>query len=256
MLLSSFLHLYRSQKLSYLPIAKQVQLELLAFRIAASHIRITFVMLSCYTIFRFPHYTFSPRPVTIVNVRRISKMECKTEIVDVRKTPAEETEKRKVVDSLVWELNHTQPRTEEYFKIQKELFQENIGENSIVVAPLQGVCFDRIKIGNNVFVNSNLLAMARGGITIEDNVQIAANVQLITNNHDMYDRMVLLCKPVIIRKGAWIGAGASILPGVEVGKHAIVGAAAVVTKDVPDYAVVVGNPARVIKTLDPSKFAD
>lgn len=185
-----------------------------------------------------------------------TKMECKTEIVDVRKTPKEEAEKRKVVDSLVWKLNHTQPRTEEYFKVQKELFQENIGENSIVVAPLQGVCFDKIKIGNNVFVNSNLLAMARGGITIEDNVQIAANVQLITNNHDMYDRLVLLCKPVVIRKGAWIGAGATILPGVEVGKHAVVGAAAVVTKDVPDYAVVVGNPARVIKTLDPSKFED
>lgn len=183
-------------------------------------------------------------------------MECKTEIVDVRKTPKEEAEKRKVVDSLVWKLNHTQPRTKEYFKVQKELFQENIGENSIVVAPLQGVCFDKIKIGNNVFVNSNLLAMARGGITIEDNVQIAANVQLITNNHDMYDRLVLLCKPVVIRKGAWIGAGATILPGVEVGKHAVVGAAAVVTKDVPDYAVVVGNPARVIKTLDSSKFED
>ena len=58
----------------------------------------------------------------------------------------------------------------------------------------------------------------------------------------------------IIKKGAWIGAGSSILPGVTVGKYAIVGASAVVTKDVPDYAVVVGNPAKVIKTLKSDKF--
>ena len=52
---------------------------------------------------------------------------------------------------------------------------------------------------------------------------------------------------------AWIGAGATILPGVRVGRHAVVGAASVVTRDVPDYAVAVGNPARVIKLLDQDK---
>lgn len=51
-----------------------------------------------------------------------------------------------------------------------------------------------------------------------------------------------------------IGAGATILPGVTVGRYAIVGAASVVTHDVPDYAVAVGNPAKVIKTLDASRF--
>lgn len=59
---------------------------------------------------------------------------------------------------------------------------------------------------------------------------------------------------MLIKHDAWIGAGATILPGVCVGAHAIVGAAAVVTHDVPDYAVVVGSPARVIKTLDPTRF--
>jgi hypothetical protein len=49
--------------------------------------------------------------------------------------------------------------------------------------------------------------MSAGGITIEDDVQIAANVQLISNNHDPYDRMVIICKPVLIKKKAWIGAG-------------------------------------------------
>ena len=56
--------------------------------------------------------------------------------------------------------------------------------------------------------------MARGGITIEDDVQIAGNVSLLSNNHDPYDRMVLTCKPIWIQKGAWIGANAVILAGV------------------------------------------
>ena len=119
---------------------------------------------------------------------------------------------------------------------------------------MSGAALENLKIGKNVFINSNLLAMSRGGITIEDDVQIAGNVSLVSNNHDLYDRQILTCKPVLIKKGAWIGAGATILAGISIGKYAVVGAGAVVTKDVPDYAVVVGNPAKVIKTLDAEKL--
>lgn len=91
-------------------------------------------------------------------------------------------------------------------------------------------------------------------ITTEDDARIAANTQIISNNHDPYNRDVITCKPVVIRKGAWVGAGSSILPGVTIGKYVIVGAASVVTKDVPDYAVAVGNPARIIKYLNKDKF--
>lgn len=66
----------------------------------------------------------------------------------------------------------------------------------------------------------------------------------------------LTCKPVEIGDYAWIGAGATVLPGVRVGRHAVVGAASVITKDVPDYAVAVGNPAKVIKMLDKEKFQE
>ena len=148
------------------------------------------------------------------------------------------------------------PFTEEYSAILKELFGANLGEGSSVAPPLSGACVSSMKIGKNVLINSNLLAMARGGITIEDDVMIAANVQLISNNHDPYDLWVLPCKPVLIKESAWIGAGATILPGVCVGRHAVVGAGSVVTKDVPDYAVAVGNPARVIKMLDKEKFKE
>ena len=155
---------------------------------------------------------------------------------------------------LIFKLNHTMPMTPEYDEILKELFGDNLGENSRVMAPISGAALDKLVIGDNVFINSNCLAMARGGITIEDDVMLAANVQLLSNNHDEYNRNVLLCKPIHIKKGAWIGAGATILPGVTIGEYAIVGASAVVTKDVGDYGVAVGVPAKIVKTLDKNKF--
>ena len=181
-------------------------------------------------------------------------MECEEIRVDMRKmTPEERAEGARMMQ-LMFRLNHTMPQTPEYADALKQLFGDRIGEGSYVAAPIAGAALDRVKIGKNVYVNTNALMMARGGITIEDNVQIAANAQLISNNHDEYDRMILTCKPVLIREGAWIGAGATILPGVCVGKHAIVGAMSVVTKDVPDFAVVVGSPAKVVKKLDPAGF--
>ena len=96
--------------------------------------------------------------------------------------------------------------------------------------------------------------MSAGKIVIEDDVRIAMDVKIITNNHDFYERDVLTIEDVHIQKNAWIGAGATILPGVTIGKNAIVGAGSVVTHDVLPNTVVAGNPARVIQTLDPDRF--
>ena len=178
------------------------------------------------------------------------------ERVDMRQMSDDEMIEAVKMSEIVFKLNHTLPNTEEYNNLLKELFGDNLGENSQIMAPISGAAFDRIKIGDNVFINSNSLLMARGGITIEDDVMFAANVQLLSNNHDEYDRQVLTCKPIHIKKGAWIGAGASILPGVTIGKYAIVGAGTIVTKDVGDYEVAVGIPAKVVKTLDKNKFDD
>lgn len=183
-------------------------------------------------------------------------MECKEFYVDVRKTSPEERELAQLQTQLIFQINHTMPFTEEYNRLIKELFGSNIGEGSRITPPLSGACVGSMKIGKNVIINSNLLAMARGGITIEDHVMIAANVQLISNNHDPYDLWTLPCKEVLVKEYAWIGAGVTVLPGVCIGKHAIVGAGSVVTKDVPDYGVAVGNPARVIKMLDKEKFKE
>lgn len=176
------------------------------------------------------------------------------ERVDMREMTEEEMIKAGKMAEIVFKLNHTMPNTDEYSSLLKELLGDNLGENSQIMAPIAGAAFDRIKIGDNVFINSNSLLMARGGITVENDVMMAANVQLLSNNHDEYDRQVLTCKPIHIKKGAWIGAGASILPGVTIGEYAIVGAGAIVTKDVGDYGIAVGVPAKVVKTLDKDKF--
>lgn len=127
----------------------------------------------------------------------------------------------------------------------------SMGEGSIVSTPLTAVRPHMVKIGRNVVVMPGCLMMSAGGITIEDGAMIAANVQLISNNHDLYERQVITCKPVHIGRNAWIGAGATILPGVIIGDNAVVGAASVVTKNVPADTIVAGNPAKFIKRIPP-----
>lgn len=183
-------------------------------------------------------------------------MDVEWEIVDPAQTSPEDMAAGRKLNRLVFQLNRTIPMTDEYAALIREIFGKNLGEDNYIAAPLSGACLNRVKIGNHVFINSNVLFMARGGITIEDGVQIAANVQLLTNNHDPYNKRLLPCKPILICEDAWIGAGATILPGVRIGKHAVVGAASIVTKDVPDYAVAVGNPAKIIKMLEPEKFSE
>ena len=170
--------------------------------------------------------------------------------IDMRKP--EETDPAEGIRcaQLCFKINHTMPYTEEYDALVKELFVGNIGENSRVMPPVTVVRGNKVKIGKNVVVMNNALFMAAGGITIEDDVMGAANAQLISNNHDLYDHAVLTCKPVHLKRNCWIGAGATILPGVTVGENAVVGAGAVVTKDVEDNMVVGSNPAKLIKNLE------
>lgn len=171
-------------------------------------------------------------------------------IVDPRQTTAEEQAGYVRQAQVLFKMNHTMPYTDEYNALVKELFGAGLGESSTVMPGLTGICFDRVKIGRNVMVMYNCLMMSRGGITIDDGAMIAANVQLISNNHDLHDRQLLICKPVHIGKNAWVGAGATILPGVTVGDNAVVAAGAVVTKDVAPNTIVGGNPAKFIKNVD------
>ena len=107
-------------------------------------------------------------------------------------------------------------------------------------------------LGKNVFINHSCSFLDLGGITIEDDVQIGPRVNLVTENHplDPADRQSIILKPIVIKRNVWIGAAATILPGVTIGENSVVAAGAVVSKDVPANTVVGGIPAKIIKSIN------
>jgi acetyltransferase-like isoleucine patch superfamily enzyme len=127
-----------------------------------------------------------------------------------------------------------------------------IDKSSTLFIPFHTNFGQHIKIGKNVFINHACSFLDMGGITIDDDVQIGPRVNLITENHlvDPLKRKDLDLKSVHIKRNVWIGAGATILPGVTVGENSIVAAGAVVNKDVPANTIVGGIPAKIIKQLD------
>ena len=108
----------------------------------------------------------------------------------------------------------------------------------------------RVKFGKNITINKGATFLSPGIIEIEDDVLIGPDVKIATVNHDLNDRHhQYFFKKVTIKKNAWICIGAIICPGVTIGENSVVGAGAVVTKDVPDNVVVGGNPAKIIKQI-------
>lgn len=168
--------------------------------------------------------------------------------IDCDHQSAEELELAKEQAQLAFRLNRTMPMTEEYDKLLRQLFP-TMGEGSRVNTPMTVVRAHNVKIGKRVTIMNGCLMMSAGGITIDDDALVAANVQLISNNHDLDNRRIITCKPVHICRRAWIGAGATILPGVTVGENSVVGAGSVVTHDVEPNTIVAGNPARVIRRI-------
>lgn len=138
--------------------------------------------------------------------------------IDVTKQTPEELALANEQAQLIFRFNHTMPGTREYDELMHSVFP-SMGEGSTVSTPLTAVRPHLVKIGRNVVVMPGCLMMSAGGITIDDGAMIAANVQLISNNHDLYERQAITCKPVHIGKNAWIGAGATILPGVTIGDN-------------------------------------
>ena len=109
-----------------------------------------------------------------------------------------------------------------------------------------------IQLGKNVFINHACSFLDMGGITIEDDVLIEPRVNFVTENHplDPSNRRALITKPIVVKRKAWIGAGATILPGVTIGENAVIAAGAVVSKDVSTNTVVGGVPAKFINTIN------
>jgi acetyltransferase-like isoleucine patch superfamily enzyme len=134
----------------------------------------------------------------------------------------------------------------------RQITASEIDESVVVFTPLYINYGKHTKIGKNVFINFDCVFLDLGGITIEDNVLIAPKVSLLSEGHPVnpLDRQSLVPGQIHIRKNAWIGAGATILPGVTIGENSVVAAGAVVSKDVPANTIVGGIPAKIIKAIN------
>lgn len=156
--------------------------------------------------------------------------------------------------ALLRHYNHDALSPSQSQRLLENLFQQAT-EGLTIVPPFNVDFGPQVNLGKEVYINKNVNLVALGGIQIDDQVLIGPQAILTSINHDQTPdgRRNLIPRTVHLKKNAWIGAGAIVLPGVTVGQNAIVGAGAVVTKDVPDNTVVVGNPAKVIKKIESRK---
>jgi|SRR5690554_831932 acetyltransferase-like isoleucine patch superfamily enzyme len=145
---------------------------------------------------------------------------------------------------------------EEIRHLLGQITEKEIDKSTVVFPPLYINYGKNTKIGKKVFINFGCTFLDLGCITIEDNVMLAPGVKLLSESHPLSpeSRQSLVPKPIHIRENAWIGANATILHGVTVGRNSVVAAGAVVSKDVPDNTIVAGIPAKIIKSLNPDEI--
>ena len=128
------------------------------------------------------------------------------------------------------------------------------GEDVWVNQPLTLAVGSTVTIGEGTYINSGLILVDDYEITIGKGVLIGTNVTLCTTGHPIDPERrtegTMYSFPITIGEGAWIGAGAIVLPGVTIGSYAVIGAGSIVNKDIPDYTVAVGNPCRPIRKID------
>ncbi|MBQ7159127.1 MAG: sugar O-acetyltransferase [Treponema sp.] len=149
--------------------------------------------------------------------------------------------------TLCAKANAKMPDDPSYVADLEELFGRKL-DGIRILTPFICDFGNRVKFGKNVFINHSAILSASGGIEFEDGVSIAPGVRIATINHDFNERHTKYTYgKVTNKKNAWLGINVTVCPGVTIGKYAVVAAGAVVTKDVSDYAVVGGCPAKVIK---------
>lgn len=162
--------------------------------------------------------------------------------------PAAEVERAR---RLVGDLNTGYHTLEEIRRLLSLLWGQAVDPGVRMFPPFYTAYGKRTRVGKGVFINFGCTFLDQGGIAIEDGVFIGPGVILASEYHpEEPERRHLLCTaPVVLRRNAWIGARAVILPGITVGENAIVGAGAVVTKDVPPGTIVGGTPAKPMRHI-------
>lgn len=162
-------------------------------------------------------------------------------------------EERTRAKKLLHRLNVTEYlMTAESSRILKELMP-NASKDLYIEPPFHCDYGYNIHCGSRVYFNVNCVVLDVAKVTIGSNVLFGPGVQIYTATHplDIKTRKIrALARPVTIGSDCWIGGGAIICPGVNIGNGAVIGAGAVVTRDVPENSLALGNPARVVKKLN------
>ena len=150
------------------------------------------------------------------------------------------------------EINNKYNTPEQIVELFSKLTGTQVDKTFRCFPPFYTDCGKNIKIGKNVFINACCRFQDQGGIEIGDGSLIGHNTTIATLNHDFNPdkRANLHPSPVKIGKNVWIGSDCTILPGIEIGDGAVIGAGSIVTKNVPANSIAVGSPARVIKQIE------
>lgn len=129
----------------------------------------------------------------------------------------------------------------------------HLGEDAHVKPPIYVDYGSFISVGAGTFINYGLTALDVAPITIGRDCQIGPHVQLLTPTHPLEAQprrdKLEAAKPITLEDNVWLGGGVIVCPGVTIGQNSVIGAGAVVTRDIPADVVAVGNPARVVKSL-------
>lgn len=152
---------------------------------------------------------------------------------------------------VTFRLNASFHTADEVRGLLSDLFGYRVPSSLRVFPPFYADFGKNITVGDGVFINACCHFQDHGGVTLGDGCQIGHNVVFATLNHGLTpeDRKTTYPAPIVLGKNVWVGSNATILPGVTIGDNAVVGAGAVVTKDVAANTVVGGIPARCIKSV-------
>jgi galactoside O-acetyltransferase len=162
-------------------------------------------------------------------------------------------EERQRCKELIYDYNLTRPGEAEKRKALLQELLGDMGENIWIEPPVRMAYGKNVHIGDSFYANFNLVLVDDIDIYIGNHVMIAPNVTITATGHPVHPELrkngTQFSIPVRIEDDVWIGANVVILPGVTIGKNSVIGAGSVVTKNIPENVVAIGNPCKVLREI-------
>ena len=153
----------------------------------------------------------------------------------------------------IYDYNLTRPDNKKKMKEMIKNILGKTGEEVFIEQPFRCDYGKNIEVGNNFFANYNCVILDVAKVTIGENVMFAPNVSIYTAGHPIHPESrnsgYEYGIPVTIGDNVWVGGSVVINPGVKIGNNVVIGSGSVVTKDIPDNVIAVGNPCRVIREI-------